>query len=75
MAMPSAAVEKMDMFPVKKTRCDSGIAGRLKSTNSVPVYCVYRLLEIEDTQYIECTKCKEWYHTDSCSYHSSCSGP
>ena len=57
----------MDMFPVKKTHCAGGAAGRIKSTDSISVYCVCRYFT-GNGRYtdIECTKCKEWYHTDSC---------
>ena len=48
MAMPSAA--KDGYAPVKKTRRDT--AGRIKSTDSIPVYCVCQLPEMAGTQYV-----------------------
>ena len=52
--------QKIDVPCVKTHR---GTAGRTKSNGSVSVYCVCRLPEMADTQYI---LYKEWYHTDSC---------
>ena len=32
----------------------------------VRIYCSCRMPDLPDTKWIECTKCKEWYHAISC---------
>lgn len=55
--------QKIEMFPVKKHRRS---AAKVKTTDTVPVFCLCRMPELPGTQWIECTKCKEWFHSDTC---------
>ena len=37
----------------------------------IKVYCICRLPEFMDSQWIQCSTCKEWYHSDTCVNVSS----
>ena len=56
---------QMSMFPVKKIRRGTPT---VKTTEDVEVFCVCRMPDMrsDDDKWIECTKCKEWYHVDTC---------
>ena len=53
----------MPMFPVLRLRC---ITGKVNSTNEVDIYCVCRIPEFTNSQWIQCSTCKEWYHSNIC---------
>ena len=53
----------MSMFPIMRLR---RVAGKVKSTNRIDVYCICRVPEFINSQWIQCSTCKEWYHLDSC---------
>ena len=44
-------------------------AGEL--TDEVRVYCTCRMPELPDTKWIECSRCKNWFHLDTCVSPSS----
>jgi len=55
---------KMELFPIARSR-------RLKSTKitntqHIKVYCICRMPEMDEAPMIECSKCKQWYHTNIC---------
>ena len=53
----------MSMFPFMMLR---HVAGKVKSTNCIDVYCICRVPEFTNSQRIQCSTCKEWYHSDTC---------
>ena len=55
--------KKIEMFPVKKLRRSTA---KVKSTDFVPIFCLCRMPELPNTQWIECPKCKEWFHLETC---------
>ena len=54
--------QEMSLFPVKKMRRSS----RVKSDDEIRIYCVCRMPELTNTTWIQCSSCKEWYHSDTC---------
>ena len=50
------------MFPIKKSRRRT----KVKATEQVHVYCSCRMPELSGTEWIECSKCREWYHAGAC---------
>ena len=54
---------KMTMFPIKKERRSGK---KIKTQDEITVFCSCRLPEIPETQMIECTRCKTWYHVELC---------
>ena len=40
---------------------------RVKATFSVPIYCSCRMPDVFKAAWIECTKCKTWYHSGTCA--------
>ena len=49
------------MFPVMKATI------RVKAEEALHVYCICRMPELPVSRWIECSECKEWFHTDSCA--------
>ena len=54
---------QMTMFPFKKLR---RVKKAVKTMEKVRIYCSCCMPDLPDTKWIECTKCKEWYHAISC---------
>ena len=54
--------QEMSLFPVKKMRRSS----RVKSDDENCIYCVCRMPELTNTTWIQCSSCKECYHSDTC---------
>ena len=52
---------KMSMFPYSKLRRST--ESSVKSVEEVQVYCICRMPELPNTEWIECSGCKNWYHT------------
>ena len=55
--------QQMSMFPIMKRR-HSG--AKVKSVEKIPIYCVCCMPELPNSIWIECSSCKEWYHSDTC---------
>ncbi len=51
------------MFPTKRAR-RTGM--RKKAVENVPVYCSCRMPDLPGCKWLECSKYKEWYHSDTC---------
>lgn len=58
---------KMALFPTKKRR-----EQRKDITSSFEVYCICHMPEDVSLNWIQCSECGEWYHTDTCVEVSSC---
>ena len=54
---------QMTMFPVKKLRQSQR---KVKTFDYAPVFCTCRMVELPGTSWIECTKCREWFHPETC---------
>ena len=54
---------QMTMFPFKKLRKVEKV---VKTMEKVRIYCSCHMPDLPNTKWIECTKCKEWYHATSC---------
>ena len=54
---------QMTMFPFKKLR---KVKNAVKTMEKVCIYCSCRMHDLPNTKWIECTKCKEWFHATSC---------
>lgn len=55
--------QTMQIFPGRGAKQETD---PIKCTELIPVYCICRMPDLTDSTLIECTTCKEWYHTDSC---------
>jgi len=55
--------QELSMFPIKKRRC-TGF--KMKAVNEIPIYCICHMPELPNSTWIECSSCKEWYHSDTC---------
>lgn len=55
--------KEIAMFPVKQIR-HSKLS--VKYIEEVPVYCKCRMPELPGCNWIECSKCKGWYHIGTC---------
>ena len=55
--------QQMSMFPIMKRRCTGC---KVKSVDYIPVYCMCHMPELPNSVGIECSSCKEWYHSDTC---------
>ena len=55
--------QQMSMFPIRKRR---RIHSKVKTTENIPIYCVCRMPQLPNTNWVECSRCKEWYHSDTC---------
>ena len=51
--------KSISLFPVKKTR---RAERRVKSEDSIEVFCDCRMLQLPGVDMIQCSKCKEWFH-------------
>lgn len=51
-------------FPYTKLR--RATESTVKSVDEVRVYCTCRMPELPDTKWIECSRCKNWFHLDTC---------
>ena len=60
---------RMSMFPIRKRR---RIYSKVKTIEDIPVYCVCRMPELPNTKWVQCSKCKEWYHSDTCINATPC---
>ena len=59
---------KITMFPMKKRR----FINRKDRMLNFKVFCICRMPEDRDVNWIQCSTCKEWYHTDTCISVPSC---
>ena len=55
--------QQMSMFPVMKKR---RTGSRVKAVQKIHIYCVCRMPDLPNSKWIECSSCKEWYHSDTC---------
>ena len=55
---------KMELFPIIRERSIRGSS--VLSTDVIEVFCMCRMPEMPGSEWIECTKCKEWYHMCTC---------
>ena len=55
--------QQVTMFPIMKRR---RTGSKVKIVEEMPIYCVCRMPELPDSNWIECSSCKEWYHSDTC---------
>ena len=55
--------QEMSMFPIKKRRRTEF---KVKTVDEIPIYCICRMPELPNSAWIECSSCKEWYHSDTC---------
>ena len=55
---------KMELFPTVRERKLRG--NLITKTDIIEVYCICRMPELTGSQWIECSKCNEWYHTGTC---------
>ena len=53
----------MSMFPLLRLR---RVTRKVKSTDEVDIYCICRIPEFTNSQWIQCSGCKEWYHSNVC---------
>ena len=53
----------MTLFPVKKTR---RAEGRVKSEDSIEVFCDCRMPQLPSVDMIQCSTCNEWFHVNLC---------
>ena len=58
---------ELSMFPYSKLR--RATESSVKAVEEVHVYCVCRMPELPNTNWIECFGCKNWYHRDTCLCH------
>ena len=59
------AIQKSTMQEVT-FRSDGLTGSKVKIVEEMPIYCVCRMPELPDSNWIECSSCKEWYHSDTC---------
>ena len=55
--------QSMSIFPVKKMRRGVNL---VKRTELISVFCICRMPAVTSSNWIECSSCKDWYHTDTC---------
>ena len=55
-------VQQITPFPIVKMRRGAAYL-KLKVVEDVPVYCLCRMPELSDSIWVECSACKEWYHS------------
>ena len=55
--------QEFTMFPIKKERCQ---ARKIKSSETIPLYCIRRISPIKELPMIQCSQCKQWYHGKNC---------
>ena len=53
----------MTMFPIRRPR---RAAGRVKHIDTIPVFCICRLPKYTNSNWVQCSKCKEWFHSGTC---------
>ena len=53
----------MSMFPILGLR---RVTRKVKSTDEVDIYWICRIPEFTNSQWIQCSACKEWYHSNVC---------
>lgn len=54
--------QEMTMFPLKKSRKTA----KIPIIDVIPIFCVCRMPEFTNSHWIECSTCKEWYHSNTC---------
>ena len=54
---------KMSMFPIKKLR---RVGRRKKATDTIQLYCICRLPKFTNSDWVQCSSCKEWFHVEFC---------
>lgn len=54
---------QMSMFPTKKRR---RTGSKAKCVEEIQIYCICRMPELPDLNWIKCSSCKGWYHSDTC---------
>ena len=55
--------QQFTMFPIKKEQRQ---ARKIKSSETIPLYCVCRMPPIREIPMIQCSHCKQWYHGKNC---------
>ena len=55
----------MELFPIIRERINIRGSSAL-STDVIEVFCMCRMPELPGSEWIECTKCNEWYHMGTC---------
>lgn len=60
--------ERMTMFPTMKERRG---ATKAKSSNTINIFCVCRMPELQNIEMVACCKCKAWYHVHCVSVPQS----
>lgn len=55
--------QECTMFPIKKERRQ---ARKIKSSETIPLYCICRMPPIKEIPMIHCSHCKQWYHGKNC---------
>ena len=54
---------KMTPFPIIRNRCTPS---KIKAAEQFNVYCICCMPEIANSTWVQCTACKEWFHSDTC---------
>ena len=55
---------KITPFPIVKRRRGAACL-KVKVVEDIPVYCLSRMPELPDSIWVECSPCKEWYHSNT----------
>ena len=58
-------VQQITPFPIMKRRRGAACL-KVKVVEDIPVYCLCRMPELPDSFWVECSACKEWYHSNTC---------
>ena len=56
---------KMSMFPVNRYR---RVGGRIKYEDTISLFCICRLPKFSNSNWVQCSKCKEWFHDGICVF-------
>ena len=57
-------IGRISMFPYMKLR--RATESTVKSSEEVPVYCACKMPNLPDTAWIQCSVCRNRFHTESC---------